>query len=93
MIMKLKEYRKLQGKTQLEMSRVFDLTPNRYSDLERGFDTPNWTTMKRVYKATGGLVTPNDFMPDDLIQDPKNKLSAPCFESEDPFNALQDLCF
>jgi DNA-binding transcriptional regulator YdaS (Cro superfamily) len=59
--MKLIDWRKSQGKTQVEMAELLGTDQSRISRYEIGDEIPNRRMMLTIWSATGGQVTSNDF--------------------------------
>ena len=62
--MKLEQYRNDKGMTFAQLGEHIGLGKNRAKDAERyckGETTPKRKTMRNIYEATDGQVTPNDF--------------------------------
>ncbi len=62
---KLKIYIKQEEKSQQEFSRILGVTPNTLSSLIKGKSMPSLKLAYKIEKATGGLVTLYDWIPED----------------------------
>ena len=61
MTMTLAHYLSERGITLKEFGGEIQRSKSTVSRLVRGLNKPDWDTMKEIERATGGLVTPNDF--------------------------------
>lgn len=59
--MKLKEYRKKEHLTQMEVAKALGVRQGIISAWELGNRTPSSTCMKKIIAYTNGEVQPNDF--------------------------------
>lgn len=59
--MKLKEYRKKENKTQMDVAKDLGVRQGIISAWELGNRTPSSTCMKKIITYTDGEVQPNDF--------------------------------
>lgn len=65
--MKLSDWRKREGLTQVQVAEKIGRTHPTVSRIEAGEHRPDWATLEAITALTGGEVTPNDFI--DLPQD------------------------
>ena len=63
--MTLDEYLTQHEITDAEFAKRIERDPGTVSRLRRGLTKPDWQTMPRIFDATNGAVTPNDFLPAD----------------------------
>ncbi len=59
--MKLADYRKMQGKTQMQACKELGVSLNAYFMWENGLRHPTQNNLKKIYKWSSGKVTPFDF--------------------------------
>lgn len=59
--MKLDDYLKNQGLTAEAFAAITDISPSNVSKYRSGKLKPKTDAMRKIYAATGGTVTPNDF--------------------------------
>lgn len=46
---------------QSQLAALIERDPGTVSKILNGVVSPDWTTMRRIRRVTGGKVTPNDF--------------------------------
>lgn len=61
--MKLAEYLKTKNETARSFAARVKLSEPTISRLLNGVHRPDWSTVTRIYEATAGAVTANDWMP------------------------------
>lgn len=66
--MKLTDWLKLQGLSNDEFAAMIDTTATSVYRYAEGLRIPNEETMGKIYTATKGAVTPNDFYRIPLLQ-------------------------
>jgi transcriptional regulator with XRE-family HTH domain len=62
--MTLTEYLDQNNMTESEFGALIDRSQSAVNKLKNSKRRPDWETLDRIYKATKGEVTPNDFLPD-----------------------------
>jgi len=62
-ISKLREWRKERGLSAKAFADLVGSSDASIIRLENGTQTPSFDLLKRIHEATGGAVTPNDFLP------------------------------
>ena len=60
--MTLDQYLQERGLSDADFAAAIKADRTTVSRLRRGSVLPEWTTMRRIYRATSGLVTPSDFL-------------------------------
>lgn len=61
--MTLEDYLTTNEITDAEFAKRIERDPGTVSRLRRGLTKPDWQTLPRIFDATNGAVTPNDFLP------------------------------
>jgi transcriptional regulator with XRE-family HTH domain len=64
LLMKLAEYLKDKGLTDQAFAGLIGRSRTSVSRLRRNETRPDWKTVERIHVASGGAVTPNDFLSD-----------------------------
>ena len=59
--MKLSDWLSREGITQSEFARRIERDPATVTKIIKGHVRPDWTTLERIQRETGGDVLPNDF--------------------------------
>ncbi len=62
--MHLSAYMKHKNLSDQDFAVLIDRTRATVSRIRRGKVRPDWVTVERINKATNGVVTANDFLPD-----------------------------
>jgi len=62
--MTLAEYLDQKSLTEAEFGALIDRSQSAVNKLKNSKRRPDWQTLDRIYVATNGEVTPNDFLPD-----------------------------
>jgi len=62
--MTLAEYLDQQNMTEAEFGALIDRSQSAVNKLKNSKRRPDWQTLDRIYRATKGEVTPNDFLSD-----------------------------
>lgn len=60
--MTLDQYLEVNGMSDADFAAAIKADRTTVSRLRRGAVLPEWGTMRRIYRATSGLVTPTDFL-------------------------------
>ena len=62
--MQLRDYLEAEGITAAEFAKLIARSEATVSRIIRGVNRPDWDTLQKIGIATGGKVTPNDFLAD-----------------------------
>lgn len=73
--MHLRDYLAQHGLTHEAFARQIQVTTSAVTKLVAG-TRPSWPTMERIVAATGGAVTPNDFLPAPPATTPADQVAA-----------------
>ena len=60
--MTIKEYLTLAGISRPDFARSIDVTETTLTRYLGGQRMPDWPVIERIYRVTGGTVTPNDLL-------------------------------
>lgn len=61
MTTRLHQYLTERKLTNVEFGGMIGRTPSSVSRIRQGKVNPDWETLERIFDATGGIITPNDF--------------------------------
>ena len=84
-LMKLADWLESNNLTASAFAEQLGVSVSTVTRCMNGQRRPEWQTLDAIYKATGGQVTPNDFLSDDTVL-PEAAAPAPKFNGSDPMS-------
>ncbi len=85
-LMKLTDWLESQNLTASAFADQLGVSVSTVTRCMNGQRRPEWQTLDAIYKATGGQVTPNDFLSDDMAL-PEAVQAAPKPDGPDPMSS------